>query len=110
MESIMPRQSGPRLESTGRDSAPSTPFGISRSPSQRIELVFALRNGGVLALTHDLGAPVSAESLDKFCTELRQSVGSAGDWREFGDAWSGSGQRSYVQLSEVIGFTARPAR
>jgi hypothetical protein len=98
------------MESAGREAAPITPFGISRSPSQRIELVFALRNGGVLAVTHDLGTPVTAETLDKFCAELRQSVGTEGDWREFGDAWAGTGQRAYVQLSEVIGFTARPAR
>ncbi|HLH25448.1 MAG TPA: hypothetical protein VK066_23255 [Chloroflexota bacterium] len=106
----MPRQSAPRLEAASREASPNTPFGISRSPSQRVELVFALRNGGVLAVTHDLGTPVTAESLERFCTELRQSLGGAGDWREFGDAWAGTGQRSYVQLSEVIGFTARPAR
>jgi hypothetical protein len=106
----MPRQSAPRLESPGREAAPNTPFGISRSPSQRIELVFALRNGGMLAVTHDLGTPVSAETLDKFCAELRQAVSDGGDWREFGDAWAGTGQRAYVQLGEVVGFTARPAR
>ncbi len=86
------------------------PFGISRSPSQRMELVFALRNGGMLALTHDLGAPVTAESLGAFCDELRQAVGVGGEWRDFGDAWAGTGQRAYIQLGEVIGFTARPAR
>src|SRR5438105_2003488 len=69
---IMPRRTAPRLESTSREASPNTPFGISRSPSQRIELVFALRNGGMLAVTHDMGAPVSAETLDKFCAELRQ--------------------------------------
>jgi hypothetical protein len=110
MDAIMPRQTRPRLEASAREASPSTPFGISRSPSQRVELVFALRNGGMLALTHDMGAPVSAETLDKFCAELRQAVGAGDDWREFGDAWAGTGQRSYVQLGEVIGFTARPAR
>lgn len=106
----MPRQSAPRLEAAGREASPNTPFGISRSPSQRIELVFALRNGGALGVTHDMGAAVSAETLDKFCAELRQAVGTGSDWRDFGDAWAGTGQRAYVQMSEVIGFTARPAR
>ena len=106
----MPRQTAPRLEASGREASPNTPFGISRSPSQRIELVFALRNGGMLAVTHDMGAPVSAETLDKFCAELSEAIGGDGGWREFGDAWAGTGQRAYVQLGEVIGFTARPAR
>jgi hypothetical protein len=110
MDDTMPRQTAPRLEGASREASPNTPFGISRSPSQRIELVFALRNGGVLGVTHDLGTPVSAETLDKFCAELRQAVGTSGDWRDFGDAWSGTGQRAYVQMGEVIGFTARPAR
>jgi hypothetical protein len=98
------------MESASRESSSTVPFGISRSPSQRVELVFALRNGGMLAVTHDMGTPVSAETLDKFCAELRQAVAGSDDWREFGDAWAGTGQRAYVRLSEVIGFTARPAR
>jgi hypothetical protein len=106
----MPRHTTPRLEASRAEASPNTPFGISRSPSQRIELVFALRNGGMLAVTHDMGAPVTAETLDKFCAELRQAVGAEGDWRDFGDAWAGTGQRAYVQLAEVIGFSARPAR
>ena len=106
----MPEQNAPRMESSAREASPHMPFGITRSPGQRIELVFALRSGGMLAVTHDMGAPVTAETLDRFCAELRQAVGGASDWREFGDAWAGTGQRAYVQLAEVVGFTARPAR
>ncbi len=104
----MAQKHTPRLEASGREASPHLPFGISRSPSQRVELVFALRSGGTLAVTHDMGAPVTAESLDRFCAELRQAVGGS-DWREFGDSWAGTGQRAYVQLAEVVGFTARPA-
>ena len=108
----MARRTTPRLEtsSAGRDPAGTLPFGISRSPSQRIELVFALRNGGMLAASHDMGAPVTAETLDRFCAELRQAIGAGSDWREFEDSWGVTGQRTHVQLGEVIGFTARPAR
>jgi hypothetical protein len=108
----MERPTEPRFESSGaaRDATGSLPFGISRAPSQRMELVFALSNGGMLAVTHDLGQPVTAESLDRFCTELRQAVGKDGEWREFEDSWGGTGQRAYVHLGEIVGFTARPSR
>ncbi len=108
----MARRKEPRQEtpSAPREPASPMPFGISRVPSQRIELVFALRNGGMLALTHDMGTAVTAETLDRFCAELRQEVALEGQWRDFGDAWVGTGQRAFVLLGEVIGFTARPAR
>jgi hypothetical protein len=103
----VPRQETP---SASREPASPVPFGISRAPSQRIELVFALRGGGMLALTHDMGVAVTAENLEGFCAELRQEIGQQGQWRDFGDAWAGTGQRAFVLLDEVIGFTARPAR
>jgi hypothetical protein len=86
------------------------PFGMARSQSTRIELAFALRQGGILAVNHELTEPVTAESLDRFCRELREAVSAGKDWLDFADSWGGSGQRAYVQLSEVVGFTARPAR
>ncbi|HZU05293.1 MAG TPA: hypothetical protein VFB73_04920 [Chloroflexota bacterium] len=107
----MPRRT-PKLESESRPAgAPGPlPFGLSRGPGQRIELVFALRNGGMLAVTHDLGTPVTAETLDRYCAELREAVAAGKDWWQFADSWGGTGQRAFLQLSEVIGFTARPAR
>ncbi len=108
----MPRDTSPRLESgsQGAGLPGRAPFGIARSSSQRVELVFALRNGGVLAVTHDLGAPATAEALDRYCAELREMVAAGKDWAQFADAWGSTGQRAYIQLGEVIGFTARPAR
>jgi hypothetical protein len=102
----------PRLESPRGQAATASrpPFGIARAASQRIELVFALRSGGSLAVTHELSAEATAETLERFCAELRQAVAAGREWGEFADAWSGSGQRAYLQLSEVIGFSARPAR
>ena len=86
------------------------PFGIARGPGNRIELAFALRQGGVLGVNHELAEPVTAESLDRFCRELREAVAAGKDWVDFADAWGGTGQRAYLQLSQVVGFTARPAR
>jgi hypothetical protein len=108
----MPRRRPPQLESESRpaDAPGPLPFGLSRGPGQRIELVFALRNGGMLAVTHDLGAPVTAETLDRYCAELREAVAAGKEWWQFADSWGGTGQRAFLQLSEVIGFTARPAR
>ncbi|MBX5490303.1 MAG: hypothetical protein IRZ14_04025 [Chloroflexi bacterium] len=102
----------PRLESEHRESpaAGRVPFGIARTQSQRIELVFALRQGGTLPVTHDLGTAVTADVLDRYCEELRQAIAAGKEWWAFADAWGGSGQRAYVDLSQVVGFTARPVR
>jgi hypothetical protein len=102
----------PHMETESRESgtAGRVAFGISRSASQRIELVFALRQGGVLAVTHDLGAPVTSDTLDRYCAELRDAVEKGKDWWQFADSWGGTGQRAYVHLEHVVGFTARPAR
>ena len=106
----------PRLERAGMEStstqstAGRVPFGITRSQSQRIELVFALRQGGMLPITHELGQAITAEALDRFCEELRQAIAAGKDWWSFADNWSASGQRAYVSLDQVVGFTVRPLR
>src|SRR5919108_4600004 len=109
MHDQMPYEQAPRLESGGQSGAAGrVPFGITRQQSQRIELVFALRQGGMLPVTHDLGAAVTAETLDRYCEELRQAIAGGKDWWQFADAWNGSGQRAYVDLGQVVGFTVRP--
>jgi hypothetical protein len=102
----------PHLESEHRgESGPGRlPFGIARAPGQRVEIVFALRQGGTVAVIHELGSEVTAESLERYCAELRQMIAAGRDWGEFADAWSATGQRAFVQFSEVVGFSARPAR
>ena len=102
----------PRLESESREPAlpGRVPFGIARGPGNRVELVFALRQGGVLAVNHELGEALTAEALDRYCNELREAVTGGREWRAFADAWGGTGQRAFLQLGEVVGFTARPAR
>lgn len=101
----------PRLQA-GKNDAPAgrVPFGITRTESQRIELVFALRQGGTLGITHDIGQAVTADTLDRYCEELRQAVSAGKDWWQFADSWNGTGQRAYLALDQVVGFTVRPAR
>ncbi len=108
----MPRRTSPHSQGQTREpSLPGrVPFGLARGPGQRVELMFALRQGGVLAVSHELGEAVTAESLDRFCRELREAVAAGKDWVDFADSWSDTGQRAYLNLAEVVGFTARPAR
>ncbi len=108
----MPRRTQPHSQAQSREPAlpGRVPFGLARGPGHRIELMFALRQGGVLAVSHELGEPVTAESLDRFCSELREAVAAGKDWVDFADGWSDTGQRAYLNLAEVVGFTARPAR
>ena len=112
MHSRMGRRTAPQSESESREQPlpGRVPFGIARGTGQRIELVFALKQGGMLAVSHDLGTSVTSETLDRYCEELRQAVAAGKDWMQFADSWGGSGQRAYVHLSEVVGFTVRPAR
>src|SRR5438552_254475 len=107
----MERRRPPQLAESREPALPGrVPFGIARAQGNRVELVFALRQGGVLTVTHDLDEPATAESLDRFCAALREAVDAGKEWRAFADSWSGTGQRAYVHLGDVVGFTARPAR
>jgi hypothetical protein len=108
----MRRKNAPHAQGETREpSLPGrVPFGIARGPGNRIELAFALRQGGIMAVNHELAEPVTAESLDRFCHELREAVAAGKEWLDFADAWGGTGQRAYLQLGEIVGFSARPAR
>ena len=75
----MRRKNAPHAQGETREpSLPGrVPFGIARGPGNRIELAFALRQGGVMGVNHELAEPVTAESLDRFCRELREAVAAA---------------------------------
>src|SRR5947209_1021221 len=108
----MARTNRPHQQAESRQPAlpGRVPFGIARGSGHRIEVVFALRQGGLLSVNHNLDDAVSAETLDRFCAELREAIAGGKEWRAFADAWDSTGQRAYVFLGDVVGFTARPAR
>lgn len=85
-------------------------FGISRQPTARIEIVFALKSGNHVTAYQETAAPVTAESLDAFAKELAEQLAGNPGQRTFVDDWGASGQRAWVNLSEVAAFSVRPAR
>ena len=84
-------------------------FGPSRDPINRLEIVLAMRGGGVINVFEEVGDEVTAERLDEYAKELATQIGS-GQTRAFTDAWSATGQRSWINLGEVTAFTVRQAK
>ena len=85
-------------------------FGLSSRTGQRVELVFSLKSGGSLGAFHDLGEEFSEEIFGRFVQELQEQVSSGKGTATFVDSWSSTGIRAWMDLSQVIGFTVRPAR
>jgi hypothetical protein len=85
-------------------------FGLTKEASHRIELQFALKSGGTLNVTHDVGAEISEESFERFVKELQEQVVSGKGVVTFADGWSDSGARAWIDLAEVAAFSARPTR
>lgn len=84
-------------------------FGLSRERISRIELVLALRGGALVNVFEELGDEVNAERLDAYANELAEQI-AGGKGRSFADAWSSTGQRSWINLGEVTAFTIRQAK
>ena len=84
-------------------------FGLSREPVSRLELVLAMRGGGVINVFEELSEEITAERLDQYSKELAAQIGSSQS-RSFTDAWSATGQRSWINLGEVTAFTVRQAK
>ena len=84
-------------------------FGLSRERVNRLELVLAMRGGGIVNVFDELEDEVSAEQLERYAQELSGQIKS-GDTRAFADAWTATGQRSWVSLGEVVAFTVRQAK
>ncbi len=84
-------------------------FGLSRDRVNRLELVLAMRGGGVINVFEELEDEVTAERLEQYGAELATQIAN-GETRAFVDAWSATGQRSWVNLGEVTAFTVRQAK
>jgi hypothetical protein len=99
------------------DDAPAGPalglkrptFGLSRERINRLELILAMRGGGVINVFDELDEEVTEERLESYSNELAEQV-SAGTTRAFADSWTATGQRSWVNLGEVTAFTVRQAK
>ena len=85
-------------------------FGLSKGTGHRIEIVFALKGGGTIGALHDLGSELTEESFQSFVQELQQQVARGQGTATFADAWNSTGSQSWVDLSQVCGFSARPVR
>jgi len=84
-------------------------FGLTKSVGQRLELIFALKTGGTLPAVHDLGEEVTEEAFNAFVEDLQTKVAKGGGVATFTDSWATTGSRTWIDLSNVVGFTARPA-
>src|SRR5688572_8509015 len=84
-------------------------FGLAREPINRLEVVLAIRGGGLLNVFVELTEEVTAERLDDYAQQLAADI-QAGNTRSFTDAWSATGQRAWVNLGEVAAFSVRQAK
>jgi hypothetical protein len=85
-------------------------FGLSKETGHRVEVVFAMKGGGTLGALHDLGGDLTEESFGRFVQELQEQVARGQGVASFADAWGSTGSRTWGDLSQVSGFSVRPAR
>ena len=86
-----------------------TAFGMSRDRGRRLEVVLAMRSGGVITVIDEQAEDVTEPGLAAYAAELGRQV-AAGEGREFSDGWSASAQRSWVNLAEVTAYSVRPSK
>jgi hypothetical protein len=106
-----------RTSAKSRGDAPSTPqfgptrptFGLARDQGRRVEVSFAMRNGGTLTVLEEMEDPLTDEMLQSYSEQLAKEIAS-GEARTFTDGWSATGQRAWVLLREVVAFSVRPAK
>lgn len=84
-------------------------FGLSRERLNRVEVVLALRGGGVLNVFDQIEGEVTDERLEQYAAQLVAQI-QTGAARTFADAGTATGQRSWVNLGEVTAFTVRHAK
>ena len=84
-------------------------FGLVKDQGKRLEISLALRNGGMLTVTEEMGDDLTEARVKEFSEQLGKDVAS-GATRTFSDSWNASGQRAWVNLGEVVAFSVRPAK
>jgi hypothetical protein len=97
-------------ESSSARLGPARPtFGMAKDQGRRIEITFVMRNGGMLTAIEEMGDSLTEEMIQAYGEKLAKEVGM-GATRTFSDGWSASGQRVWINLGEVVGFSVRPAK
>ena len=84
-------------------------FGMARDQGRRIEVAFALKNGGLLTAIEELEDTLSAALVARDAEQLEKDV-AEGKKRTFTDGWAASGQHTWVDLREGAAFSLRPAK
>ncbi len=84
-------------------------FGMTRDLGKRIEVTFALKNGGALTAIEELGESLTEEVVADYSKQLQKDL-AEGRPRTFVDGWSTGGQHAWINLGEVIAFSLRPAK
>ncbi len=98
------------------ESAPAGPgfglkrgtFGMSRDRLNRVEVVLAMRGGGIISVFDEIDSEVTDDRVEQYAAQLVAQI-QTGAARSFTDAAS-TGQHSWVNLGEVTAFTVRQAK
>jgi hypothetical protein len=89
--------------------ASRTTFGLSRDQGRRIEVTLLLRRGGSLTVVDEVDEAITAEGLAAYARSLASDIEAKAS-RSFTDNWNATGQRAWVSLGEVVGYSLRPAK
>src|SRR5215213_4455755 len=84
-------------------------FGMSRDRGRRLEIVFALRSGGIVTVYQEVEDDITEEVTERCTAELSAQIKAGAD-RTFSDSWGSTGPRSWVNLADAAAFFVRPAR
>ena len=84
-------------------------FGMQRDQGKRVEITFVLKNGGSLSAIEELEESLSADVLAEYAKQLNKDL-AEGRPRSFVDGWNTGGLHAWVNLSEVVAFSLRPAK
>jgi hypothetical protein len=84
-------------------------FGLTKDQGRRLEITFVMRNGGMLSAIEEMEDSLTEEMVRAYGEKLAKEVGSDAT-RTFADSWSASGQNTWINLGEVVGFSIRPAK
>ena len=84
-------------------------FGMTRDQGKRLEVTFVMKNGGGITVVEELDETLTADVLADYAKQLGKDL-AEGRPRSFVDSWGSSSQYAWVNLSEVVAFSLRPAK